>query len=166
MKVERVFDNDNALPEDEAKEHRRVDSLQAILGIKRVENYLRANNINFIKSDSGVYVHTLEPGAGINIDTGKTVFLKYNFTGMRGNVFDSNKDTTFHRPDTLSFKIGSGFMLKSVEDGLRLLKLSAHAKLYIPTMKAFGSTSQSKNLKPYEDVVFEVWVLAVNDRRP
>lgn len=166
MKVEKVFRNDSALQADKYNEQQRVDSLQRQLGPARVEDFLKKNKIDFIKSGSGVFIQILDPGQGANIDTGKFVSLKYNFTTLSGKLFDSNIDTSFHKPDTLSFVTGSHFMLKPVEDGLKLLKPGAHAKIYIPAMLAFGGSSPVNKLQPYEDVIFEVSILGVNDKKP
>ncbi len=112
-------------------EQKKADSLQKIAGHERVENYLKKNEIKYLKSDSGVYVQMLAPGQGMQIDTGKKVTIKYNFLNFRGKVFDSNVDTSYHRPDTLSFKVGAGFLMKSIDNALKLLKEGSHAKMYL-----------------------------------
>jgi FKBP-type peptidyl-prolyl cis-trans isomerase FkpA len=161
LKVVKVFRNDSLLQMDKFYEQKKVDSLQKILGPRRVENYLKDHDIKYLKSDSGVYVQIINPGQGAKIDTGTTVMLKYNFKLMNGRVFDSNIDTSFHRPDTLQFVVGRGYMMKAVDEGLKFLKPGAHANFYLPTMSAFGGATPMQKLRAYDDVILEVKLLGV-----
>jgi FKBP-type peptidyl-prolyl cis-trans isomerase FkpA len=162
MKVEKVFRNDSLLEMDKLKEQKKVDEAQAIAGDQRIRDYLKENHINAVKTDGGVYVQIIEQGTGAQIDTGKRVGVKYDFVNQTTKkLFDTNRDKSFRHGDTLTFKVGSRFMIKAVDQSMKLLKEGSHAKMFIPTMMAFGSRPPKGNLRAYDDLMFEVWVLKV-----
>ncbi len=166
MKVEKVFRSDSLMQLDKAMEEKKVDSMQKIAGELRVKKYLQQNNINdAIKSPTGVYVQIIQQGTGAQADSGKRVGLKYKFTDLTsGKMFDTNTDTAFHHKDTLSFVVGSRFMIKAIDGNMHYLKEGAHVRMFIPTMSAFGGYPPRGSLKPYDDLLFEAWLLKVSDK--
>lgn len=159
FKVEKVFRNDSLLQADRLREEERVVSLQRELGPKRIEQYLRSHGISAPEADSSVYVELISDGDGPPVGDSGVASIRYHFRSLSGRMFDSNIDTGFDRPDTLTMKIGAGYMMPGVDAGLKRLKQGSHAKLYIPTMQAFGGKPFGRGLRPFEDVVMEVWVL-------
>ncbi|MBA4166972.1 MAG: FKBP-type peptidyl-prolyl cis-trans isomerase, partial [Chitinophagaceae bacterium] len=163
MKVERVFrNNDSLLQIDKLVEQKRVDAAQGTAGDERVKNYLKEHHIDAVKTASDVYLQVVRQGAGAQVDTGKKVGIKYAFTNLTsGKLFDTNMDSGYHHPDTLNFKVGGPFMIKSVDQCMHTLREGAHAKIFIPTMLAFGGYPPRGNIHAYDDLMFEVWVLRV-----
>ena len=61
--------------------------------------------------------------------------------------------------------IGKDAMMKGFEEGLLQLRSGSLAKLYIPSMLAYGANPNFANrLKPYEHLVFEVRILNVRNK--
>lgn len=160
IKVLKVFRNDSGLLEDKRREQQHVDSIQRPLGDQRVREYLRGHQIAALRLDSGAYLQILVPGNGDSIVRGRKLGIKYKFSNLRtGKVLDTNTDPAFHRRDTLEFTAGTRFLLPAIDDALARLRPGAHARIYLPTMSAFGGRPPRGNIRPYDDMVFEVWVV-------
>lgn len=85
---------------------------------------------------------------------------------MSGKVFDSNTDSAFNHLGPLSFTVGIGQMIKGFDEGVRFMKKGGKAKIYIPSVLAYAGNPPSPEIKPYENLVFEVTVLDVQDSAP
>jgi FKBP-type peptidyl-prolyl cis-trans isomerase len=130
----------------------------------QINNYLSTNNINAQKTGKGTYVQILTPGTGEQVSEGKFVSLKYTGTTFEGKVFDTNADASKGHTEPLVFKVGSPGMIRGFDEGLRALREGAKAKLYIPSTLAYGPQPPSPDIKPYENLVFDIEVLQVSDQ--
>ena len=130
-----------------------------------VEAYLKKNNIQAQKTGSGTYVQIINPGQGAPIDAGKYVSVMYRGSTFGGKVFDSNMDNKFGHTQPLGFVVGGG-MIKGFDEGVRLLKKGAKARIYIPSMLGYGAQAPSPDIKPFENLIFDVDVLDVADKAP
>ena len=90
----------------------------------------------------------------------------YRGTSFSGKIFDTNMDSSFRHTEPLSYTIGTGGNIKGFDEGILMLKKGAVAKIYIPSMIAFGPTPGSELIKPFENVVFDVTVTDVQDKAP
>lgn len=131
-----------------------------------VKNYLSKNNIQAQRVGSGTYVQILQPGQGPKITDGNFVSLMYKGSTFGGKVFDTNMDSSFHHTDPLTTVVGSQGMIKGFDEGLHELSKGAKAKLYIPSMLAYGPQPPSPDIKPFENLIFEIEVLDVKDKAP
>lgn len=147
------------------------DSLKALEQIKKddklITDYLAKNKIQAVKAPQGTYVEIINPGTGDAVDTTKT--LKVFYTGktlVEGKVFDSNIDTAFGHTDVFPVNMGAlpgmpGSVIKGWTDGLSLLKKGGKARLYIPSVLAYGSQGAGGQIKPNECLLFDVEVVDV-----
>ncbi|MFN2458731.1 MAG: FKBP-type peptidyl-prolyl cis-trans isomerase [Chitinophagaceae bacterium] len=162
LKVLKVFPNDAEAKKDEEKENLAFLQNEDAA----VRNYLSKNKITAQKTGKGTYVEIMDPGQGPKADPGKYVSLKYKGTTFSGKVFDSNMDTTFGHTDPLSFTVGQQQMLRGFDEGVQVLHKGGKARLYIPSMLAYGPRPPSPVIKPYEHLIFEIQVLDIKDKAP
>lgn len=62
-------------------------------------------------------------------------------------------DTGFQKKGPLSFVMGTGYMLPSVEHAIGTIKKGGHIKVYIPAMVALREMNRTNT---YDDMIFEV----------
>ncbi len=132
--------------------------------IKTIEKYLADKNIKAEKSTKGVFVEIKEQGQGPKVDSGKAVHVMYKGETFGGTVFDSNLDSTFGHTEPFVFVIGQRGAIEGWDDGLRLLNKGGKARMYIPSMLAYGPNApQGAPFKAYENLIFDVEVIDVTD---
>ena len=144
---------DSLVTADKETERRTFDSVQSVLGPKRVEEYLRKKNIVASINTTGTYVEVIGAGEGPQPDSGRKVSLKYTVSSLQGKVLDTNMDTSFQKKGPLSFVMGTGYMLPSVEHAITTIKKGGHIKVYIPAMVA---SREMQRTDSYDDMIFEV----------
>ena len=170
IKIVDVFKNQEASMKDEATEKNisfdRDTAVQNQLGkdVALINDYLKTKNINAQKTGKGTYVQILEPGTGETITDGKYVSLKYTGSTFEGKVFDTNADASKGHAEPLIFQVGSPGMIKGFDEGLHALRQGSKAKIYIPSVLAYGAQSPSPDIKPYENLIFDLEVLQVSDQ--
>lgn len=165
-KIIRVFRSDSAVSADREAEKQKLANKQKQLGPERIQQFLSSNNRKAAPTPFGVFVEEIQKGSGQAIDSGKYVRLNFTMSTLKGKVLDSNTDTSFHHNTPLQYTVSSGYMFPAVDEGLKQLQQGARARIYIPTMLAFGDHPQVKGLKPYEDIIFQVEVLEILDKAP
>lgn len=129
--------------------------------IKDVEDYLKKNKINAGKTSLGTYIEILNPGQTPLPDSGKLVSVKYTGMNFSGKKFDSNVDTTFGHTDLLNVTIGSRGVIPGFEDGLKAIGKGGKAKVYIPSMMAYGPAGSPPIIKPFENLIFEIEIVDI-----
>lgn len=134
--------------------------------IKVITDYLARNNINAQKANSGTYVEIINPGTGEAIEKGKYVSLKYKGSNLNGKVFDSNMDSSFQHTEPLTFIVDQSPMIKGLQEGIKLLKNGAKARIYIPSSLAYGENSPFPDIQAFENLIFDIEVLDVKDKAP
>ncbi|HVZ57527.1 MAG TPA: FKBP-type peptidyl-prolyl cis-trans isomerase [Chitinophagaceae bacterium] len=147
---------------DETKERDKLAARERAA----VEQYIAQHKINAQRTPGGVYVEILSAGQGPLADTGKFVSLKYTGTTFGGVKFDSNVDSSFGHTAPLQFVVGNRQMIPGFSEGVRLLHTGARARLYIPSLLAYAGTPPSPNIRPFENLIFEIEVLDVQDQAP
>jgi FKBP-type peptidyl-prolyl cis-trans isomerase FkpA len=161
-KVVGIFANDSLARVDDEKS--RKDLLAA--EVKELETYLASKNIKAQKTPSGSFVEVINPGEGMQADSGKYVSVFYTGTSFSGKKFDSNTDTSFHHTDPYPFVVGTGTMIKGFDEGVQFLKKGGNAKVYIPSMLAYAGQPTSPLIKPYEHLVFDIKIHDVMPKAP
>lgn len=127
---------------------------------KLIEDYLAANHITAQKKGHGTYVEVINPGTGPKIEKGKYVTMYYTGSTLKGKVFETNVGK-----EAATFQM-LGNTIKGFEDGLMGLGKGAKAKLFIPSMLAYGDQARSEIIGPYENLVFDVDIADVTDTLP
>jgi FKBP-type peptidyl-prolyl cis-trans isomerase FkpA len=125
--------------------------------VKQIDDYLTANpggpNDIIIKDASGIRLVISELGTGV-LPPNPGNNLKVDYTGRLlsdGSIFDSNDSFLFK----LSDNIISGWKI-----GLALITEGTHAKLYIPSYWAYGTSGQS-SIPGNATLVFDIHLIDV-----
>ncbi len=162
LKVLGAFSSDSLAREDYEKNNREWLAGE----LKTIENFLTEKKIIAQKTTSGAYVEILNPGDGSQVDTGKYVHVNYTGTSWSGKKFDSNMDSSFGHVGPYPYVAGTGAMIKGFDEGVLLLRKGSVARIYIPSVLAYAGQPNSPNIKPYENLIFDIKVVDVQDKAP
>lgn len=128
-----------------------------------IEEYLKANNVQAQRTPWGAYIQVLTPGSGPKPKYGDFSMVKYTGKDLSGKVFDSN-----NKPggQLLPLQIGTGGSIIGFEDAVRQLSKGAKANVYIPSFIAYGAQGRPPVIQPNQNLLFEVEVVDITDKRP
>ena|ERR1044072_3923913 len=110
-----------------------------------------------ITTPSGLTYLITKKGTGRQLQAGDTVVLNYTGTLTNGTKFDSSYD----RNEPLSFKLGTGRVIKGYDEGLAKLHVGDHAILVIPGKLGYGATGVPNVIPPDATLIFVIEVLDV-----
>ena len=112
-------------------------------------NYLSDNNIEETPTESGlVFINILE-GSGDSPVAGSKVAVNYTGYLLDGQKFDSS----FDRNAPMVFTVGSGMVIKGLDEAVLLMKRGGKAKVVIPYYLAYGDSGYGP-IPSYTNVVF------------
>lgn len=130
---------------------------------KIIQDYLAKNNIQAKKTEMGTYVQILQPGSGPSPAPGKFAIVRYKGMDLQGQEFDSNTDPA--KP-AYPVQIGMGSSIKGFEDGIRQLKKGGSARIFIPSMLAYGPQGAPPKIGANQVLMFDISVEDVTDTPP
>ncbi|GAA4844863.1 FKBP-type peptidyl-prolyl cis-trans isomerase [Algivirga pacifica] len=136
--------------EAKVKEHVNIDD-------QLIQEYLKENNIDAQKTESGLYYVITEKGDGTKPTPGDTVDIHYTGTLLSGEKFDSSLD----RGQPFSTVIGKGRVIKGWDEGVVLLPTGSKATFFIPSHLAYGSRGAGAMIKPFSVLKFDVELLGI-----
>lgn len=112
-------------------------------------NYLSDNNIEETPTESGlVFINILE-GSGDSPVAGSKVAVNYT-----GYLLDGQKlDSSFDRNAPMVFTVGSGMVIKGLDEAVMLMKRGGKAKVVIPYYLAYGDSGYG-TIPSYTNLVF------------
>ena len=110
-----------------------------------------------ITTPSGLTYLITKKGTGRQLQAGDTVVLNYTGTLTNGTKFDSSYD----RNEPLSFKLGTGRVIKGYDEGLSKLHVGDHAILVIPGKLAYGPAGVPDVIPPDATLIFVIEVVDV-----
>ena len=125
--------------EQEQNEH----AAQQFKDDKVLRAYFATNNIKPKKTIWGLYYTVTEPGDGPKIKAGNIVSLYYTGRFLDGKIFDSNIDSSSRHGEGLTVEVGSGRMIKGMDDGIQQLKKGGKATLYLPSPLGYGAAEKN-----------------------
>ncbi len=169
VRVVQVFTSQDAVQADQMKEQNMAFSRDTAIQTQLVKDeaaltaYLTANKIDAQKTGKGAYVQVLTPGTGAQATEGKYVSLMYKGSTFGGKVFDTNMDNSKGHTQPLDFKVGAPGMIPGFDEGVRTLHEGAKARIFIPSVLAYGPRPPSPDIEPNENLIFDVNVLKVSD---
>lgn len=170
VKVLKVFTS-----QDEVQKDQQIESASAFArdtmvqtqlkkDVAGINNYLAANKITAQQTGKGTFVQILNPGTGPQVAEGKYVSVKYTGSTFEGKVFDSNTDPSKGHTEPLVFQVGAPGMIMGFDEGIRTLHEGGKARLFVPSTLAYGAQSPSPDIKPFENLIFDIEVLKVSDQ--
>ena len=132
-----------------------VKSKQLSVDSELIENYLKENNIDATKTESGLYYEITKKGTGANVSARDNVTVHYTAMFLDGEVFDSS----LSRNKPLSFDLGRGMVIRGWDEGITYFNKGAEGKLYIPSLLGYGATGAGRVIPPNAVLIFEIQVL-------
>jgi FKBP-type peptidyl-prolyl cis-trans isomerase len=122
-----------------------------------IQRYLSSNpNLSFELQPSGLYYLPVKVGTGIMPVKDDIAYIKYSGKLLDGTEFDTNIGTA----DTLSFQVGSGWVIEGLDEGISLMSVGGKATLLIPSELAWGPAGYYI-INGYTPVLFDVELVKV-----
>ena len=103
---------------------------------EEIQEYLKENNLEAQKSDSGLYYIINEPGTGKQPSESSTVKVAYKGYFTNGKVFDKSS------PEGISF--GLNQVIKGWTEGITYFKEGGSGVLLIPSRLGYGNRGNSR----------------------
>lgn len=174
IKVTDVFASQEAADKDRMATmeiYRQKDEAAAKVQLEKdlvtLKEYLKGKNITVQSAPKGTLVEITEPGTGLACDSGMYVSVMYTGQTLAGKAFDSNIDPKFnHAGQPFVFQIGSRGAITGWDDGLRMFKKGGKGRLYIPSPLGYGKQGAGEDIKPNENLVFDVEIVEVTAKKP
>ncbi|MGQ9619727.1 MAG: FKBP-type peptidyl-prolyl cis-trans isomerase [Bacteroidales bacterium] len=88
----------------------------------------------YIKTASGLYYFIVSEGTGRTPVNGDTVYIWYKAKYLTGQLFDMNLENT----EPFGFIVGTGSVIKGIDEGVKLMKDGSIFKLVTPSDLAYG----------------------------
>jgi peptidyl-prolyl cis-trans isomerase A (cyclophilin A) len=126
----------------------------------QVEDFLatRGDTV-YEKKPSGLYFVSLAEGTGDYADRNDTAFIRFTGYFLDYRIFDTN--LSLSKP--LSFIVGSGIIIKGIDEGVTYMKKGGKAKMITPSALAYGTMGIRGILSGYTPLV---WNIELVDLRP
>lgn len=105
---------------------------------------------------SGLQYEIIEEGSGIKPTATDKVLTHYHGTLLNGDVFDSS----VKRGQPIEFGVNQ--VISGWTEALQLMPCGSKWRLFIPYHLAYGDRGAGGAIGPYETLIFEVELLAVN----
>lgn len=140
--------------------------IQLVLDNMIIDDYLAKKNIKTVKAPKGTYVQIIKQGTGPFASAGKTVKVFYTGKTIPGEkVFDSNTDPAFSHTEVYQFTISkkdeAPQVIQGWEDGFSLLRKGAVARLFIPSVLAYGKNERGENIDANQCMYFDIKIVDV-----
>ena len=127
------------------------DDKQLSIDLELIDNYLKENNINATRTESGLRIVVEKKGEGRLAAPGDNVSVHYTGMLLNGEVFDSSLER-----QPLSFKLGQGMVIKGWDEGITYFNKNSKGTIYIPSNLGYGANGAGGVIPPNAVLVFEV----------
>jgi FKBP-type peptidyl-prolyl cis-trans isomerase len=139
---------------EEEAEKERLSLLESGL----IEQYIKDNAITVKPTETGIYIIPVEDGMGDLAQWGDTVSVHYTLNNLKGELVESSYD--YGEP--MTFVIGQGGMIPSIEDAVMTMAPGAKVKVVTPSSQAFGEIAVDEELLPaYSPMMIELELVSV-----
>lgn len=162
VKVLGTFKDEKEMEADRASAFEAYKQLE----IKRLGEFVAAQNLKAEKLENGIYLVVDKEGTGPKVDSGMYVKVKYTGKLKNGNIFDSNIDSTFGHTEPFEFVAGTRQVIAGWDVAIQKLKVGSKARVFIPSSMGYGMQSQGAKLPAYSDLIFDLEVLSVSEKHP
>jgi len=139
--------------------------------ISLIENYLKERNIEAIKTESGLFYSIVKEGQGERVRKGDTIVANYSgYLLSTGFYFDTSvekvaKENNLYDPERIFEPFKTAIGVDSVIDGwdeaFQLFNSGTVAKIYIPSMHAYGPRKLSEDIPANSIMIFELELLEI-----
>lgn len=111
--------------------------------------------------ESPVGIKDIKVGDGAEVNSGKWIEIAYIGKLPNGEVFDSTKE----RNQNFQFMFAGGKVIEGLEIGMKGMKVGGVRIIKIPSELAYGSRGIPRVVPSNTDLVFEVSLLKIIDRK-
>ncbi|MFT7668573.1 MAG: FKBP-type peptidyl-prolyl cis-trans isomerase [Planctomycetota bacterium] len=108
--------------------------------------------------DSGIKIREIVAGDGLSASFGQHIVIDYIGYLSDGSTFDSSID----RGVPLDFTLGEA-PLAGWNEGINGMQIGGQRHISIPSNLAYGEAGIEGLIPPSEPLVFEVWLLEIQD---
>lgn len=107
----------------------------------------------------GTKVETIVPGDGLTFpEEGNNLRIHYDATVLgTPQAFDSSRS----RGAPLYFVLGTGYVLKKIEQILTLMSFGQHCRITLPPIHAYGLVGYPPAIPPNATIVYDVELRAI-----
>lgn len=164
-----------ALQDAQEKKQKDLSVKQLEEDVKIIEEYVAENNLNAIKTESGLFYVIEEEGSGEQITSGQSASVHYAGYLLDGTLFDTSVKEKAQAAGlynaerdknggyaSFDLNVGVGLVIPGWDEGLLLLKKGSKAKFIIPSTLAYGERGSGAVIKPNSVLVFDIDVIEVN----
>ena len=134
------------------------DDQQLSIDLELIDNYLKENNIEAIKTESGLRYVVQKEGEGRNAAPGDNVSVHYTGMLLNGEVFDSSLER-----QPLSFTLGQGMVIQGWDEGISYFNKNAKGTIYIPSYLGYGARGAGGAIPPNAVLVFEIELIEITN---
>ena len=121
-----------------------------------LDKYLEENNIDAVKSSSGLRYVIHDAGIGTIPRRGNQLKVHYTGTLLDGFEFDSS----YERGEPITFTFGYGQVIQGWDEGLGYIAERGKMTLYVPSVMAYG-TKSTEEIPANSNLIFEVELISV-----
>ncbi|MEW6772427.1 MAG: FKBP-type peptidyl-prolyl cis-trans isomerase [Bacteroidota bacterium] len=121
--------------------------------LKKLDEYLKKNNITTKPTNSGLYFIELKKGKGEKIGVNSVVKVHYRGELVDGTVFDSSEGK-----DPIEITVGTGEVIAGWDEALQMMQKGSKAKIILPSSLAYGK-QQAGPIPPYSTLIFTLEVI-------
>jgi FKBP-type peptidyl-prolyl cis-trans isomerase FklB len=108
-----------------------------------------------VETESGLQYQVVEDGGGKQPAETDTVVVNYRGTLIDGTEFDSS----FRRGEPVTFPVNA--VIPGWQEALKLMKVGAKWKVFIPADLAYGERGAGQNIGPNETLVFDIELIGI-----
>jgi len=139
------------------------DKTQIEADSKKISAWLEKNNIKYSRGKWGTFIAIHDEGAGRKIAFNDVVGVYYTGKTLdSGKVFNSNIDPKFNNTDMYEVTMSQlGKVMPGWTDALLQLREGSKATIYIPSSLAFGKKGFLPQIKPNENIIFDIEIRKV-----
>ena len=137
---------------EEFEKMKMNDDQQLSIDLELIDNYLKENNIDAVKTESGLRYFIEKTGQGENAAPGDNVSVHYTGMLLDGEKFDSSLD----RGDPLNFTLGQGMVIRGWDEGITYFNKNSKGTIYIPSSLGYGASGAGGVIPPNAVLVFEI----------
>lgn len=142
---------------------------------KVIEEYVKDNNLQGTKTESGLYYIIEKEGSGPAIEEGDQASVHYAGYLLNGQIFDTSikevaEANNIYNPQRdqgggygpFDLQVGVGQVIPGWDEGLSLLKKGDKAKFIIPSPLAYGSRGAGADIPANSILIFDVEIMDVD----
>ncbi|WP_209332764.1 FKBP-type peptidyl-prolyl cis-trans isomerase [Lunatimonas salinarum] len=175
-----VMDEENIMAFFNEMQQKAMDAENAnaadrlVLEAETIAQYVKDNNLDATKTESGLYYVIEKRGSGPEIEEGDQASVHYAGYLLDGKLFDTSikeiamANNTYNEQrdqaggySPFDLQVGVGQVIPGWDEGLSLLREGDKAKLIIPSPLAYGSRGAGADIPGNSILVFDVEIMDV-----